>query len=83
MGFVWSVSDFFFYSIPSASLNYCLFLVIVFYFLIIFYTPRLGLMLLTHITSTNPHLQAKGIVSGKVSWTIALTAGAKAAANAD
>lgn len=40
-------------------------------------------MLLTHITNTNPHLQAKGIVSGQVTGTVAVTAGAKAAANAD
>lgn len=38
-------------------------------------------MLLTHITNTNPHHQAKGIVSGQVCRTVAVTAGAKAAAN--
>lgn len=40
-------------------------------------------MLLTHITSSNPHphLHAKAIVSGKVTGTIAVTAGAKASAN--
>lgn len=38
-------------------------------------------MLLTHITSSNPHLQAKAVVSGKVTGTVAVTAGAKASAN--
>lgn len=40
-------------------------------------------MLLTHITSPNPHLQAQRIVSGQVSGAAAVTAGAKAAANPD
>lgn len=38
-------------------------------------------MLLTHITSSNPHLRAKAVVSGQVSGTAAVTAGAKAPAN--
>lgn len=38
-------------------------------------------MLLTHISSSNPHLQAKAVVSGRVSWTVGVTAGAKASAN--
>lgn len=38
-------------------------------------------MLLTHITSSNPHLQDKAVVSGQVSGTTAVTAGDKASAN--
>lgn len=38
-------------------------------------------MLLTHITSSNPHLQAKAVVCGQVSGTAAVTAGAKASVN--
>lgn len=42
---------------------------------------RLKLILLTHITSSNPHLHAKAVVSGQGSGTVAVTAGAKALAN--
>lgn len=38
-------------------------------------------MLLAHITSSNPHLQAQAVVSGPASGAAAVTAGAKAPAN--
>lgn len=38
-------------------------------------------MLLTHITSSNPDLQAKAAVSGPVSGTATVTAGANTSAN--
>lgn len=38
-------------------------------------------MLLTHITASNPHLQAKAVVSGQVSRSAAVTAGDKASAH--